>query len=915
MWNEESFGSSDGTASDSDANQECDNVFEPFTSGEVPRTDDAAATATSKRRASLFDNVSREMMDQSVPKVDRAPRQRARFFGLESSTCDDGDGGKSRRDSSVRATMLRRRTMRQEHLQQLVDRANRRLEVAQSRRQFLKTEPDAKAAAMWMSILAAYVFVYRIDTRRGIHFALTLFARRLGPVTRLKQLRMRRNHRRAQLLRREDLRRPTPEDLLSDNILRHFGAVHARTVIPTMTTRVYLAGETLMYQGESGDECFFISHGRVGIKVRTGKGLGQAIETQVATSGAGALVGAIGMISGERRQARVFAETDIVVYVIRRQDFLRSAADMNVMEIALAEIHRQHKENIPKIYASEIEGPALSKYHLFQGVAPELLDKMRSRKLLHATAFQAGEIIVAAGSPSNRMHFILCGTVQSHKEKKTVTSVENPAELLANMADVSISISKGERKKFFQRCTEDGSKQVPGVLKEKTVIGGPAFLLMEPYPLTLVAQTPVDTMSIDSRDFVQLMLEDPSAFKHMRSRACDALASWLKPMQKHLMLQAMFPDLGSSTMNALRVYQRRGWFDPTPQVILRGEVVEFNADNRFAYIIVSGSFDGVQPSRPGQPVMWPPAPLLFFGHFDTAAKVLHRVEAWRVSRRDFLTVLRAALNEEKMSQLYVEMASHVDNRPGKAPAFEDLAGLNIPNPFLGTGPPPQAPPAATRRRRDRRASIASHSSDKQHGEALAQEPVVNNDAIEEESYHGGTSANPSTPSRSRRASVLVLDVDETPPAPSDRNPMLPERRARIPILPSAFTGSRGRIPMREAIDAAVSRVARRLPSPERAKSPPCGPSRPRSPPTDGLHARTARPTRAVLPQISDPYTRLFGETEIADILRDSDQEPRPPKPKLKSVPGAAVHSTASRHAVRLDDVRRNLRKSRPANTM
>ena len=857
------------------------------------------------RRGSLFDTVSREMMDQSVPKVGSAPRRNTRFFGMEGDLECSGKG-----DASVRANMLRRRTMRQEHLQQLVDRANKRLEVAQNRRQFLKTEPDAKAAAMWMSILAAYVFVYRLDNRRGIHFALSLFARRLGPVTRLKQLRMKRKHTAQRLLKLQDLRHPVPEDLMKDKILQHFGPVHARSIVPTMTTRVYLKGETLMYQGESGEECFFVSYGEVGIAVRSGKADGKAIETVVATGHPGSTQGAMGMISGEQRQARVFALTDVVVFVIRRHDFVRSSSDATIMDLALAEIQRQHRENIPKIYAASVDGSALSKFHLFKGAPAELLNQFRARNLLKASVFHAGEIIVPAGSPSNRLHFILSGTVMSHKEKKTVSAVENPAELLASMSDASLLVTKGDRKGFFQRSVEESLKAGVGVLKERSAIGGPAFLLMEPYPLTLVAQTPVDTISIESRDFVQLLLEDPSTFKHMRSQACDALASWLKPMQKHVMLQAMFPDLGATTMNSLRVHQRRGWFDPVPQVLLRGEIIDFDPDNRYAYIVVSGSFDGISSTRPGQPVMWPAAPVLFFSHVSLKAKVSHRVEAWRISRRDFLSVLRAALNEEKMSQLYMELASHVEQRPGKAPQFEELPGVTIPNPFLGSAPPPPPPlpgVAANRRRRERRASVASHGSDKPSAEGNESIPVIGIEDEEMGARMDRASCAPSTPSRSRRSSVLVLDVDESPPS-DDRHPMLPEKRSRIPLLPSNFGTRKCHVPMNVAIEAASAQLHRpRSTSPRPAVSP----RRPQL-------AQTARPSGAMAVTTSDPYERLFGQTEVAEILRETDHfVPHPPSGKgvamSKSAP--ATFSRASRHSVRLDDVRRTAKTRRDVNNM
>jgi CRP-like cAMP-binding protein len=905
MWDEES------------SDEEIRSVKSIADADEAAQNDSQEDLATSQLGTSGKETAGQQPTGTLSAKL---PRQRSRFFGYEDENTDSPVRGAS----TVRETMRRRKTMRQEHLYALMDRANKRHEEAETRRRMADTRKEA-IAADWMRIMIPLVFAYRLDRTREIHHAIKLFVRRLAPIARLKQLRLRRKRLTEAALQSPDLVVPTVELLMKDSLLSLFGTAHLRTILPALKPEFFLAGHNLVFQGEEGNECYVMASGVVDVFVRGTDKDGEHVSTWVATKHPGDVIGSIGMISGARRMSRCTCKTNVVAYVIWRKQFLTAGADENVMKSAMVEVRRLHELNIPKIYADAVSGEALSRYPLFRQVDVSVLAKLKQLDLFTAAVYRPGDIVITAGSLSSKMIFVLHGTASVLREKKC-TFTQPAVEVFANMSDVSNFASKGKRKEHFADNHAEASKgSTVGTLSACTVIGGPMFLLMEPYQLTVVAQTSLDCLIVESRAFLQVMVKYPSALHQMRRNACEAMAAWIKPMSRLTALQALFPDVAAGAINQLRT-SRHHWFDFQPVVVNRGETLDFDASNRDAYIVVGGALEGVDSK--GAPVMWPSAPLLFFGNYVTGARVTMRVEAWKISRRNFLSVLRAVLDDDRLGKVYVEMHNQFEARTGKAAQFEEARGISIPNPLLGAQPP--APPperSAAARAQQRKAQRAvqkrrasTTSTDTDTGNEPSAMAAAQDTARTEDNGHSTESSPPAlqplnSSNGRRRSSVYIVeegmapltteDSAQEPPPPSSTPPP-----RSVPVLPSGFGMGVSRVPMQAAIAKAVKHATRNR-SPTRSPSPRLPPIPPRKwnvkPPADN-HCGTAPM------QLSDPYARLFGDTEVAEILRDEGHGAKAP---AADKPATARASAAVRHHVNLDAVRKTAtaRRRQKAATM
>ncbi|HJU17095.1 MAG TPA: ATP-binding cassette domain-containing protein [Stellaceae bacterium] len=90
-------------------------------------------------------------------------------------------------------------------------------------------------------------------------------------------------------------------------------------VAEKMTKRHYAAGETIIREGERGEEFFLISDGTVEV-IRD--------DREVASLGQGDFFGEVALISGEPRNANVVAAEPLETYVLASQDF-RAAIDQS----------------------------------------------------------------------------------------------------------------------------------------------------------------------------------------------------------------------------------------------------------------------------------------------------------------------------------------------------------------------------------------------------------------------------------------------------------------------------------------------------------------------------------------------------------------------------------------------------------
>ena len=84
-----------------------------------------------------------------------------------------------------------------------------------------------------------------------------------------------------------------------------------------MTKRHYAAGETIIREGETGEEFFLISEGQVEV-IRA--------DHEVARPGPGDFFGEVALISGEPRNATVVAVGEVDTYVLGKNDFQAALA-------------------------------------------------------------------------------------------------------------------------------------------------------------------------------------------------------------------------------------------------------------------------------------------------------------------------------------------------------------------------------------------------------------------------------------------------------------------------------------------------------------------------------------------------------------------------------------------------------------
>jgi len=88
-------------------------------------------------------------------------------------------------------------------------------------------------------------------------------------------------------------------------------------VAEKMTKRHYAAGETIIREGEAGEEFFLVSDGEVEI---------DRAEHEVARLGPGDFFGEVALISGEPRNATVVATGEVDTYVLGKTDFQTALA-------------------------------------------------------------------------------------------------------------------------------------------------------------------------------------------------------------------------------------------------------------------------------------------------------------------------------------------------------------------------------------------------------------------------------------------------------------------------------------------------------------------------------------------------------------------------------------------------------------
>lgn len=89
-------------------------------------------------------------------------------------------------------------------------------------------------------------------------------------------------------------------------------------VAESMTKRLYRAGETIIREGDVGEEFYLVAQGEVGVVAARS---GATVPKRVATLGRGDFFGERALITGERRNATIVADGEVEVFVLGKPAF------------------------------------------------------------------------------------------------------------------------------------------------------------------------------------------------------------------------------------------------------------------------------------------------------------------------------------------------------------------------------------------------------------------------------------------------------------------------------------------------------------------------------------------------------------------------------------------------------------------
>ncbi len=116
----------------------------------------------------------------------------------------------------------------------------------------------------------------------------------------------------------------------------------------------YGAGEKIIQQNAQGDSMFVLLHGSAGVHVGA-----DGAQTLVATLGAGAPVGEMSLLTGEKRSATVIAQTDCDVLEIRKSVFAELLENNEMLLQKLSELLAQRRMENEGALASASEKKTL----------------------------------------------------------------------------------------------------------------------------------------------------------------------------------------------------------------------------------------------------------------------------------------------------------------------------------------------------------------------------------------------------------------------------------------------------------------------------------------------------------------------------------------------------------------------------
>eukprot|EP01027_Heterolobosea_sp_BB2_P003885 GEZU01005849.1.p2 GENE.GEZU01005849.1~~GEZU01005849.1.p2 ORF type:complete len:417 (+),score=133.88 GEZU01005849.1:160-1410(+) len=241
-----------------------------------------------------------------------------------------------------------------------------------------------------------------------------------------------------------DEERANIEAAVSNNVLfSNLESDDLKKIYDAMFERRYKAGETIIAQGDEGDNFYVVDQGYCDVFVDKGDG-----PEKVGTVAPGGTFGELALIYGKPRAATVKAQTDVRVWAIGRETYRKILLNQTQTK------RRQYEEFLKKVPILE----SLTDY-----------ERLTIADALVPATFKDGEVIVRQGDPGYSFFIIVDGEV-------TVT----------------------------QETPDRGPQQL-ATLGRGSIFGEMALLLNQPRAATVTAKGPVKCVKLDRKSFNRVL--------------------------------------------------------------------------------------------------------------------------------------------------------------------------------------------------------------------------------------------------------------------------------------------------------------------------------------------------------------------------------------------------------------------------
>jgi cAMP-dependent protein kinase regulator len=185
----------------------------------------------------------------------------------------------------------------------------------------------------------------------------------------------------------------------------------------------FVAGDSIVAQGEIGDALYFIARGEVKV-VRAD---GEKPQVQLARLGGGSLFGEMALLSADPRSASVICDSDVDVLMLTRKDVEALSAEIPAIAGAMARFMRERLIN-----------NLLSTNPLFkpfdEAVKKQLLSRFKGHEV------PAGTVFLEEGDTGRGLYVILSGKAKITKTKdgETIHIADiGPGDIVGEMALVN----------------------------------------------------------------------------------------------------------------------------------------------------------------------------------------------------------------------------------------------------------------------------------------------------------------------------------------------------------------------------------------------------------------------------------------------------------------------------------------------